>query len=101
MRTLLPAIVVLSLASLARADAIWISTGAPAAGNANALKLDGVKITDIAQGKIQFTSAGRESVRDIQQIVRIQIDDEPALSAGEEAMASGKFDAATDAYRKT
>src|SRR5687768_8978205 len=80
----------------ARADAIWINSG-----GANALKLDNVKITSIGQGKVVFSGAGgRESVREVQQIARIQIDDEPAFSAAEEAIAGGKFDVATDGYRK-
>jgi TolA-binding protein len=107
MRTGLSLIVLLVLVGSARADAIWISSGGAGGGGAagagaNALKLDGVKITAIAQGKVQFVAGGgRESVRDVQQIARIQIDDEPALSAAEEALANGKFDAATDGYRKT
>ena len=89
---------VLCFATLARADAIWIN---PGAGAANALKLDNIRITAIGDGRVQFTSAGRESTRDVQQVVRIQIDDEPALSLAEEALSSGKFDVATDQYRRT
>ena len=83
-------------AAWARADAIWINSG-----GANALKLDNVKITSIGQGKVVFAGGGgRESSREVQQIARIQIDDEPAFSAAEEAIAGGKFDVATDGYRK-
>ena len=81
-------------------DTIWLNPGG-AGGAASALKIEGLKISDVAHGRIQFVAAGgRESAREIQQVARIQIDDEPAFSAAEEAFAMGDFDAATNAYRK-
>lgn len=88
-------------ASSVRADTLWVSSGA-AGGAANALKIEGIKIKDVANGRVQFTAVGgRESAREIQQVVRIQMDDEPIVSTAEEAFIAGQFDAATDGYRKT
>ena len=87
---------VATAAPSARGDTIWINSG-----GGNTLKLDNVKITSIGQGKVVFAGGGgRESSREVQQIARIQIDDELAFSAAEEAIAGGKFDVATDGYRK-
>lgn len=87
--------VALAATTIARADSVWISSaGQP-------LELKNVTVTGIADGKLQFTSSGRASSRDVQQVARLALDSEPTLTAAETAYAAGQFDAATDAYRKT
>jgi TolA-binding protein len=80
----------------AHADSIWVSSGAK-----NALEIPKVQIRDIKDGKIIFVPAsGRETSRELSQVVRLSADDDPSLTAGEAAFAAGQWDAATDAYRK-
>ena len=97
-RTFFTTLALLLLAvTTAPGDTLWISSGG---AGANALEAGGVKVTGIQDGRLLFTTAGRESARDVRQIVRIAVDDEPALNAGEEALAKGLFDVATDQFRK-
>ncbi len=52
------AALVLCLAAPVRADTLWVSSG----GNARALEIPNVKVTNVLDGKLLFTSsAGRES----------------------------------------
>jgi len=65
------------------------------------LEIGKAKITSIDDSTAFWRNeSGRESSRPIEQIVRIAVDDEPTLTAGEEAFAAGKFDVATDNYLK-
>jgi tetratricopeptide (TPR) repeat protein len=79
------------------ADSIWVSSGAK-----NSLEIPKVKITDIKDGKILFVPAsGRETSRELSQVVRIQTDDDASLTAAENAYANGnQWDVATDGYRR-
>ena len=79
--------------SFALADTVWISGGGP-----NALEMKNVRITNIADGKLLFQTSGRDTSRDLTSVQRIAIDDEPAVTAAEEAFASGKFDVAATSY---
>jgi TolA-binding protein len=89
----------------ARADSIWVNTaggGGGGGGNAkNALELPRVRISDIREGKIFFDAAtGRESSRELAQVVRLDVEDDPSLTAAEQSLATSQWDAATDGYRK-
>lgn len=48
-----------------------------------------------------FSFQGNEVSRELGKIGRIAVDDEPALTAAEEAFAAGRFDQAVDGYEKT
>ena len=90
------------LAGAARADSVWVSSAKGDAAPANAMEYSKVKITRIDNGSMIFANpAGRESDRPLEQVVRIAIDDEPTLNAGEEAFVAGTWDVATDNYLKT
>src|SRR2546426_437651 len=90
------AAVIVLLAATARGDSIWVSSGGK-----NALELPKVQIHDIHDGKITFVGAsGRETSRELSQVVRLQADDEPSLTVAESAFAAAQWDNATDAYRK-
>jgi TolA-binding protein len=82
----------------ARADTLWVSsTGEPT----SAIEFGKVKITGTTDAQMLFSStAGRESNRPLEQVVRIAIDDEPALTAAEEALVNGKWEPAVDGYLK-
>ncbi|MEA2710931.1 MAG: hypothetical protein QOF78_3532 [Phycisphaerales bacterium] len=80
-----------------RADTIWAGGGAGGTG----LEVGGVQIKSIQDGKLVFiTGAGRESTREVRQVSRVAADGELSLNAAEEALASGKFDVATEGFRK-
>jgi TolA-binding protein len=90
------------LAGAARADSLWVSSAKPGENRTNALEISKVKINRIDDSTATFANpAGRESQRDAGQVVRIAIDDEPTLNAGEEAFVAGTWDVATDNYLKT
>jgi TolA-binding protein len=90
-------LVLLSCASIARADTVWVSSGS--AGNA--LELSNVKVADIREGKLIFLGVGgRETTRELSQIARLRVDDDAGLTAGEDALANSQWDAATDAFLK-
>jgi tetratricopeptide (TPR) repeat protein len=78
------------------ADVIWISSGG------SPIPFSNVTIARVEGGQIFFrTREGNETSRQLRQVIRIAIDDEPAFNAGEEAFTNGKWDAAIDAYQKT
>src|SRR5437763_1173024 len=63
------------------ADTIWI-----ASGTGKELEIPNVRIGDVQDSKLSFeTPAGRQGQRDLAQISRLAIDDEPALAAAEQA----------------
>jgi TolA-binding protein len=84
-------VAVLGLAAPALADTIFV-------GN---LPYKDVKIKTVKDGKLIFMTAGNETSRPVKDITRLQINDEPALSAAEEAYAGQKWEAAVDGYLKT
>lgn len=90
---------VVGSAGVARADTLWVSSGA-AANATNALQLSNVTITGVSGDRIVFTTNGREASRDMAQVVRMQIDDDPALSTAEQALANGQLDPAVENYRR-
>ena len=90
-------------AGAAGADTLWVSTAkGDAAAATNAMEYAKVKITRIDDKVVTFsTTAGRESERPAEQVVRIAIDDESTLTTGEEAFVGGKWDVAVESYLKT
>ena len=90
-------LVLLAFCPFTRADTVWV-TSAP---GGSALPRQNVKVTAIRGGKLVFQSNAGEATRELAQVARIALDDEPAFSAAEEAFSTNKFDVATDAYAKT
>src|SRR4051794_26224477 len=86
-----------TLGAGARADSLWVSSG----GTGKPLELNNVQVTHAEAGQLFFkTATGNESKREFKQVVRMRLDDEPALNAAEDAYQAQKFDAATDGYLK-
>lgn len=76
------------------ADSIWLenTSGPPLFANA--------RITRVEKGSLYFTFQGNETSREVAKIGRIAVDDEPALTAAEEAYSRQKWDEAADGYEK-
>ena len=80
-----------------RADTLYISSG-----GGNPVPYSNVKILRVVGGQIVYNlSSGAETRKPLEQVVRMQIDDEPALNAAEQAMFTEKWDEAVDGYTKT
>ncbi len=89
-------------AGAARADSLWVSSAKGGEARTNALEISKVKITRIDEEAATFENfSGRESRREAAQVVRIAIDDEPALNPAEDAFVDGKWEPAIDGYLKT
>ncbi len=88
----------LVLATGASADTVWVRSGASAKG----LPFPDVKVEKVQGSDIFFVSegSGRETRRSLDQVSRIQLDDEPAFSAAEEAYEGGNLAGSIDGYRK-
>src|SRR5439155_8336178 len=84
----------------ARADTVWVRSGSAGGAAVTLLEIKDVKINGLTDGKLRFESAGRETSRELAQVARVQVDDEPALSAAETALAANQPDIAADGYRK-
>src|SRR5436309_2160824 len=85
---------VTGLAALARGDSIWI--GPPTAPPL----IKDVKITRMDAEKLYFDVQGRETSREIEKITRLAVDNDPTLSAAEDALTVDKLDVAVDNYAK-
>ncbi len=81
-------------AAVARADALW--TGVP---TTPPLVRD-VHITGINAGKLFFELRGSSTSRELEKITRIAVDNEPAMTAAEDAFALEKWDDAIANYQK-
>ncbi len=89
-------------AGAARADSLWVSSAKPGEARTNALEIATVRIVRIDDQAAIFSNlAGRESSRPVEQVVRIAIDDEPALNAAEEAFVDAKWEPSVNGYVKT
>jgi len=87
----------IAVAGAVRADTVFVSSG-----GGNPVPFDEVKIVKIEAGKLVFrTATGNETSRELEQVARMTIDDEPSFNTAEEAYAAGEWDKATDAYQKT
>jgi TolA-binding protein len=86
------------LASLpCRADTIVLK----AAGNTQT-RYDPVKIVNVTGGQIVFTfNSDRQISRDVQQVIEIQIDGNPAFNGAEDAFVAQHWQPAVDGYRRT
>src|SRR5688572_15753754 len=77
------------------ADTLWVKSGN------NVMEMPRLKVTGVQNGQVAFQGAtGNDGVRPLESLVRIQLDDEPSLNAGEEAFAKGDLNAAIDPYAK-
>jgi len=86
-----------AVAGAVRADTVYISSG-----GGNPVPFDEVKIVRIDAGKLVFrTATGNETSRDLKQVAKMVLDDEPSFNTAEDAYAAGEWDKATDAYQKT
>jgi TolA-binding protein len=88
------AVVLLGTTGAAWADSVVVKSGG------TSLPFDDVKINSIADGAITFTSGeGRQTSRDLSQVISVKCDDEPALNSAEDAFAAGNFSEAADDYQ--
>lgn len=78
----------------ARADSVFVRS----AGSGQPLELANVRILRLEGNRLIFRTAAGETSRDLSQIQRIALTDEPALTSAEAAFVAGQFDAATDDY---
>ncbi len=88
----------LAFAAGASADTVWVRSGTSGKG----LPFPDVKVEKVQGTDIIFASegSGRETRRSLDQISRIQLDDEPPFSAAEEAYEGGNLAGSIDGYRK-
>ncbi|MEM8874692.1 MAG: hypothetical protein AAGD32_10585 [Planctomycetota bacterium] len=92
-RTLLAAVVSLSIAALAVADTVYTTTG---------LSFARVEVIGIDGDELRFrNSQGRESTRPINEVARLELDGQRGFNEAEIAFTSRKFGEATDGYLKT
>jgi len=90
--------IVAVLASLpVPADTLWYRTGS----TGNPIEISNTRITKVEGDKIFFTTLGRETSRELQQITRMMIDNEPAFNDAEAAYAAQDWKRAVDGYQKT
>lgn len=67
----------------------------------NNLAYKDVRITGVKGDEIYFTFSGREIHKPVSEINKVQLTDEPALNAAEEAYAARAWDKASDGYERT
>ncbi len=77
------------------ADTLWVKSSA----EANTFKIANIHILRVHDGGIFYESAGRENSKPFASIVKIALDDEPALTSAEDAYESKTWDKATDGYQ--
>jgi TolA-binding protein len=84
------------IATSLRADTLFISSG-----GGNPVEYKNIKVLRIIQGQIVYnTASGGETRKPLEQVVRMQIDDEPALNTAEQALFGEQWDQAVDNYSK-
>jgi len=84
-------------ASVARADTIILKSGAAAQ-----TRYDPVKIVNVTGGQIVFTfNSDRQISRDVQQVIEIQLDGNPAFNGAEDAFVAQHWQPAVEGYRRT
>src|SRR5436190_11799676 len=89
------ACMLVALSAVARADTLWVSSGG------GAIQIQNATITKIESGSVFFSTSSGSSSREISKVQRMQVDNEPAFNAADEAAAAGKWDAAVEGYLKT
>src|SRR4051812_15681930 len=86
---------ILVLPPATRADTLWVGSG----GGTGAIQIANAKITRVEKDQIYFLTSGREASRELGKVQRLNVDNEPALNAAEDAFAIGKFEQAVDLYQ--
>ena len=82
--------------SVLRADTIRLRSG-----ETGSIDYAGAKIVGIENGQLLYrTRDGRDNVKELDKVDRIEVDDEPALNDAENAFVSDSFDKAVDGYQK-
>jgi len=82
--------------AVARADTLWLTTS-----TGSTIETGEATITRIEGDKLFFMSVGNEASREIAQVARISLPDDPGFTAAEEAYAKGDWGAASDGYQTT
>jgi TolA-binding protein len=84
-------------AGFVSADTIWLKSP----GAKTALEFDNVKIEKVDGENLLFiSSSGNETHKKLAEISQVALDDEPALTAAEDAYSKGDFAGSIDGYRK-
>lgn len=89
-------LIMLPFEKLALADALWSGTptGAPMLRDA------ALKIRRIDGDRLIYDYRGAERSIEISKLARISVDDQPVLTAAEDAVAAEKWDVAVDQYQR-
>jgi hypothetical protein len=89
-------LILYSCCALAAADAIWVINS-----SGKEVRISDLRVGTVADGRIAFEDAsGKRGQRDLNQVNRIAMDDEPALADAERAYVERKWPDAADAYEK-
>jgi len=92
-------IVALAFASSSlRADTLWVGSSGAGTG---AIQIQNARIIKIEGDTIFFSANGSDSKRELSKVQRLNVDNEPAFNAAEDAFAASKWDAAVDGYQKS
>ena len=94
--TTLATLCVLGCGAMAWADKLWIG----AAGAANLLTID-ARITDMDANEFRIDSKGTQGTRPRDRVQRIEVENETAFNAAEEAFFTGKPADSVDGFLKT
>jgi TolA-binding protein len=90
------AVMMVASNALSRADTIRLRSG-----ETGSIEYAGAKIVGIENGQLLYrTRDGRDNVKELDRVDRIEVDDEPALIDAENAFLSDSFDKAVDGYQK-
>jgi len=96
-----PVLAIAAMLCPARADTVSIRRPSEPASVAPTVYAD-VKITDILDGRIAFTTAvGNTVAKDLASVVSMSIDDEPAFNQARQDYAGSHFDRAVDGFEQT
>jgi len=96
LRLFVVAIAIQASSTFAPADTLWIRSGDTGGG----VPRENVKVQKVEKEQIFYLANGNPAQTPLANVVRMRLDDEPALSAAEDAYFAGKFDQAADTYTK-
>lgn len=87
-----------ALASFAHADTVWVRSTETAAP----IPYQNVRVTGIKAGELQYQvlSSGRDTTKPLENVSRILIEGDAAISAAEQAFDEGDFKKAGNAYQR-
>jgi len=94
-RHLIGSIVVLSASAWTLADTLWVSSS----GTGGGVPRENVKVQRVENDTIFYLSNGNPAQTPLASVVRMRLDDEPALTTAEDAYFGGKFVQAADLYQ--